>query len=346
MALRWIEIATPSERLDAVRSRIEAADVHDWWLCAPEPRAVFRVVLDGKRVEGLLDSLEPLCDQRDTSDRSGEGGEGGARGIRVLVGNVDAMLPKPEHDEEESDKDDDEDEESDRISRFELVERIGRDAQLNRNYIFMIVLSSIVAAIGLTRGNVAVVVGAMVIAPLLAPNMAWALAATLADWRLGWTAVRTGMTGVIIAVVLGAAVGRLLEVDPSVPEIASRTDIHELDIVLALAAGAAGALAVTSGVSGALVGVMVAVALLPPLLVAALLAGAGEWRGAWGALLLYSSNVASVNLAGIAVFLARGITPRRWWEKRRARRAAWWAMAFWVVALIALVIGLTLYKRG
>jgi len=98
--------------------------------------------------------------------------------------------------------------------------------------------------------------------------------------------------------------------------------------------------------TGALVGVMVAVALLPPLMVVALLAGAGEWRGAWGALLLYSTNVASVNLAGIAVFLARGITPRSWWEKRRARRAAWWAMAFWVLALVVLVAGLILYNRA
>jgi uncharacterized hydrophobic protein (TIGR00341 family) len=330
MALRWIEIVVPPDRIDAVRRRIEDADVHDWWVSAPQPRAVVRVVLDGKRVEGLLDALEPLC---------------GDDGVRVLVGEVDAMLPKPEPEDEPADGKDD-NEESDRLSRFELVERVGREARLNRQYVFMVVLSSIVAAVGLVRGNVAVVVGAMVIAPLLAPNMALALAATLADWRLGWTAVRTGMTGVTLAVVLGAVLGRVLEVDPTVTEIASRTAIDALDVILALAAGAAGALAVTSGVSGALVGVMVAVALLPPLMVVALLAGAGEWRGAWGALLLYSTNVASVNLAGIAVFLARGITPRSWWEKRRARRAAWWAMAFWVVALVALVIGLILYNRA
>jgi uncharacterized hydrophobic protein (TIGR00341 family) len=335
MALRWIEIASPPERLKAVRERIESADVHDWWLGGTDERAVVRVVLDGKRVEGLLDALEPMCSDRDDG------------GIRVLVGNVDAMLPEPEIEEDavESDgKQDDED--PDRLSRFELIDRVRRDAALNRQYIFMVILSSIVAAIGLTRGNVAVVVGAMVIAPLLAPNMALALAATLGDFRLGGIAVRTGLIGMTIAVLLGTVLGRVMVVDPTVTEIASRTTIHELDIVLALAAGAAGALAVTNGVSGALVGVMVAVALLPPLLVMALLAGSGEWRGAWGALLLYSTNVASVNLAGIAVFLARGITPRSWWDKRRARRAAWWAMAFWVSALIVLVVGLSLYNTG
>jgi uncharacterized hydrophobic protein (TIGR00341 family) len=331
MALRWIEIAAPPERLSAVRGRIEEAEVHDWWLSGSDDRVVVRVVLDRKRVEGLLEALEPMC---------ADGDEGG---LRVLVGNVEAMLPEPEIEEEPANGEKEEDD-PDRLSRFELIDRVRRDAQLDRQYIFMVILSSIVAAIGLTRGNVAVVVGAMVIAPLLAPNMALALAATLGDFKLGGTAVRTGMIGMSIAVVLGGVLGRVMTVDPSVPEIASRTAIHELDIVLALAAGAAGALAVTTGVSGALVGVMVAVALLPPLLVMALLAGAGEWRGAWGALLLYSTNVASVNLAGIAVFLSRGITPRSWWEKRRARRAAWWAMAFWVVALVVLVVGVIVYN--
>lgn len=332
MALRWIEIVTPSDQMDAVRERVENAEVHDWWMVGEADRPVLRVVLERKRVEGLLDDLEPLC---------GDKGEGG---VRVMVGSVDAMMPEPDVDEAQGGNGDDED--ADRLSRFELVDRVGREARLDRQYLFMVALSSIVAAVGLVRGNVAVVVGAMVIAPLLAPNVALALAATLGDLKLGATAVRTGMTGVVLAVLLGFGLGWLLPVDPTVPEIASRTSVDELDLVLALAAGAAGALAVTSGVSGALVGVMVAVALLPPLLVVALLAGAGEWRGAFGALLLYSTNVASVNLAGIAVFLSRGITPRTWWEKRRAARAAWWAMGFWVVTLAALVAGLVLYNRS
>lgn len=340
MAMRWIEIVAPKKHLDAVRKKVGDAEVHDWWTLEHPDRSVVRVVLEGKHVEDLLEALEPLCDS--------EGSEDG-QGVRAVVGHVDAMLPRPDKDdngevEDSSSKGKDED--SDRVSRFELVERVEREACFSRQYVFMIVLSSIVAAIGLVRGNVAVVVGAMVIAPLLAPNMALALAATLADWRMAWTAVKTGMSGVAIAMVLGVGLGWMLPVDPTVPEIASRTSVDELDLLLALAAGAAGALAITSGVSGALVGVMVAVALLPPLLVIALLAGAGEWRGASGALLLYSVNVASVNLAGITVFLARGITPRTWWEKRRAQRAAWWGMGFWVGALVLLVVALVLYNRG
>jgi len=342
MAMRWIEIVAPKKHLDAVRKKVGDAEVHDWWTLEHPERSVVRVVLEGKHVEDLLEALEPLCDS--------EGSEDG-QGVRAVVGHVDAMLPRPDKDdngevEDSASKGKGKDEDSDRVSRFELVERVEHEARFNRQYVFMVVLSSIVAAIGLVRGNVAVVVGAMVIAPLLAPNMALALAATLADWRMAWTAVKTGMSGVAIAMVLGVGLGWMLPVDPTVPEIASRTSVDELDLLLALAAGAAGALAITSGISGALVGVMVAVALLPPLLVIALLAGAGEWRGASGALLLYSVNVASVNLAGITVFLARGITPRTWWEKRRAQRAAWWGMGFWVGALVLLVVALVLYNRG
>ncbi|NBB93517.1 MAG: DUF389 domain-containing protein [Gammaproteobacteria bacterium] len=143
---------------------------------------------------------------------------------------------------------------------------------------------------------------------------------------------------------IGLICGWYLKVDPALPEIAMRTRINHLDLILALAAGGAGALATTSGISGALVGVMVAVALLPPLLVAALLAGAGHWPGAAGAALLYSTNIAAVNLAAMTVFLSRGITPRKWWEKSRAKRSAMLFMVLWIVILAALAGGFIYYN--
>jgi uncharacterized membrane protein len=89
---------------------------------------------------------------------------------------------------------------------------------------------------------------------------------------------------------------------------------------------------------------MVAVALLPPLLVAALLAGSGHWAGAVGAALLYSTNIAAVNLAAMAVFLSRGITPRKWWERSRSKRIATLAMVLWIVVLAALAAGFIYYN--
>jgi uncharacterized membrane protein len=108
------------------------------------------------------------------------------------------------------------------------------------------------------------------------------------------------------------------------------------DILLALAAGAAGTLAFTQGLSGAVIGVMVAVALVPPLVVSGMLLGDGHFSSAGGALLLTLANVICINLAGVATFLAQGVRPRSWWEAERARRATLRAILLWLVLLASL----------
>jgi uncharacterized hydrophobic protein (TIGR00341 family) len=205
----------------------------------------------------------------------------------------------------------------------------------------MVALSTVVAAVGLTRGDIAIVIGAMVIAPLLGPNVALSLAATLGDPDLARRSLKAIGVGVGTAAVLSMLLGTLLEVDPSGPEIAARTRAEIGDIALALAAGAAGSLAFTSGVSGVVVGVMVAVALLPPLVVAGLLAGAGHGTAASGALILLLTNVTCVNLAAVGTFLVQKVRPRTWWEADRAKKATRLAVATWII-LLAILLALIL----
>jgi uncharacterized membrane protein len=108
------------------------------------------------------------------------------------------------------------------------------------------------------------------------------------------------------------------------------------DIALALAAGAAGALAYTTAAPGALIGVMVAVALLPPTVTFGMLLGSGHMRAALAALLLLLTNLICVNLAGVLAFLVQGVRPRTWWEADRARRAVRNAVALWTILLVVL----------
>jgi uncharacterized membrane protein len=110
------------------------------------------------------------------------------------------------------------------------------------------------------------------------------------------------------------------------------------DLALALAAGSAGTLAYTTGLPAAVIGVMVAVALLPPLVVAGLMLGAGESALAVGAMVLVLTNVTAVNLAGVATFLAQKVRPRRWWEAERAKRATRIALGTWTAMVAILVV--------
>jgi uncharacterized membrane protein len=95
-------------------------------------------------------------------------------------------------------------------------------------------------------------------------------------------------------------------------------------------------LAFTTGAPSALIGVMVAVALLPPFAVFGLLLAAGEFDAASGAFLLVATNVICVNLAGTLTFLVQGLRPQSWWEAKRAKTATRIAIATWVILLMIL----------
>jgi uncharacterized hydrophobic protein (TIGR00341 family) len=203
-----------------------------------------------------------------------------------------------------------------------------------------------VAAVGLYYNSVAIIIGAMVIAPLLGPNVALSLATTLGDLSLLRRALLTALAGIATTMVLSVAIGMLVQVNPESPEVASRNAVALGDIVVALASGCAGALAFTTGVSATLIGVMVAVALLPPLVTFGLLLGGGHTASAMGALSLFLMNLICVNLAGVSTFLVKGIRPATWWEKDRAGKATRIAILLWVLLLAALVGMILLLRKG
>jgi uncharacterized hydrophobic protein (TIGR00341 family) len=200
----------------------------------------------------------------------------------------------------------------------------------------MVVLSTIVAAVGLYYNSVVIIIGAMVIAPLLGPNMALSLGTTLGDLTLLRQASLTALAGIATTMVLAVIIGVGLQMNPETPEVATRAGVGLGDVAVALASGCAGALAFTSGVSATLIGVMVAVALLPPLVTFGLLLGGGHTALAMGALSLFMMNLICINLAGVTTFLVQGMRPTTWWEKDRATRASRIALGLWAALLAAL----------
>ena len=196
-----------------------------------------------------------------------------------------------------------------RISREELYSDIVDSTKLSNIFVLMTILSTVVVAIGLLKNNVAVIIGAMVIAPFLGPNVALALSTNLADEKLGLNALKTLLSGILIVLLLSACMGYFFKTDPAIPEITTRTQANLSDIILALASGCAGVLAFTTGASSAVIGVMVAVALLPPLTVCGLLLGTGQFSDAIGAFLLFITNIICINLAGVIIFLVQGVSP-------------------------------------
>jgi uncharacterized hydrophobic protein (TIGR00341 family) len=234
---------------------------------------------------------------------------------------------------------------SERVSREELYADVIRTTKISKVYAFMVALSSIVAAVGVMEDSVAVIIGAMVIAPLLGPSVALSLATTLGDTNLAKRALKASMLGIFVALGLAFLMGLVLPIDTSNAEIVSRTRVGLGDVAIALAAGSAGALAFTTGLSAILIGVMVAVALLPPLVTFGLLMGSGHELLALGSILLFITNFICVNLAGVAIFLAQGIRPADWLEARKAKNATYLALLLWIVMLGALVAIIIVFKN-
>ena len=325
MSDRLIEILVPPDQASKLRDLIASHDAVRWWHAPDDTRAVFRLLAPAERVESILDPLQVAL--------------GVTEGFHAVVLAVEAALPQRDTlEEEQAQKKAEPPSVPERISREELYDDLSGFARTTRVFLCTVVLSTVVAAIGLARNSPAIVIGAMVIAPLLGPNVALALATTLGDRRLAWQAVRTNAIGVLLATLVAFAAGLILEFDAASAEVATRTILGLGDLVLALAAGIAGALAFTSGVPAALVGVMVAVALLPPLVVFAMLLAAGSIAQALNALLLVGCNIVCVNLAGVTTFLVQGVSPRRWWEADRSRKIARRALVIWIVLLIVLAV--------
>ena len=230
--------------------------------------------------------------------------------------------------------------------REELYQDVSTDAKLDRDFLIFVVLSTIVAAIGLHSNSVAGVIGAMVIAPLLGPILGFSLGAALGDRALLFGAARTLGVGVTVALVSAVLISFMIEVDFDSRELMSRAEVRLDGMALAIAAGAAAALSLTRGANATLVGVMVAAALLPPGAAVGLFLGAGEFALASRAALLLGLNVVSLVLSAVVVFRLRGIRPRTWLERKGADRAVAINIALSIVLLLIAVILILVLDLG
>ena len=340
MALRLIEVFFPSNQKDQLQNLLKDHRIVDSWQQElSEGKIIIRFLLETEESGAVLDLLEKHFSLTGTKD------------FRIMLLPVEASIPRPQPEEAPPEQKQPQPEETAErkiagISREELYADIQGGARLSWVFIVLVLLSSIVAVIGLLRDNVVIIIGAMVIAPLLDPNVALSLATTLGDIDLARGAMKTNVVGVVAALCLSILIGLVMEVNLAIPQIVSRTTVGLGDIVIALAAGSAAALSLTTGALSALIGVMVAVALLPPLVTLGMLIGEGRWEMAFGALLLLLTNLICINLAGVVTFLARGIRPLTWWEADRAKKAARKAIAIWTLLLLALVAVILLSQRG
>lgn len=196
--------------------------------------------------------------------------------------------------------------------RKTLREQIVQNAVLSRGYLLMNILAATIASYGLLANSAAVVIGAMIVAMLLGPIMGVSL--SLVDSRIALLrqSVQALAVGVVVVVAAAMTIGLLHRDIPITEEIMARTAPNLMDLIVALASGAAGAYATVSPrLSVAFVGVAIATALVPPLCAACILLTHGQPQLALGALLLTFLNMVAIQFASSVVLWLSGFHPRR-----------------------------------
>lgn len=224
-----------------------------------------------------------------------------------------------------------------------LYRSLRRGARPSVNYFVMIVLSALIATLGLWQNSGAVIIGAMLVAPLMTPILATSLGVIMGDARMIRVAIEATLKGIAASMVVALFVTVILPQQAPGGEILARTRPTILDLFIALASGAAGAYAVArKEVSAALPGVAIAAALMPPLCAAGI--GLASFQGAiaGGAMLLFSTNLVAINVAGGLVFLLLGMRPRR----REVSREAQFRRGLLIALILLLIISLPLSWLG
>lgn len=227
-----------------------------------------------------------------------------------------------------------------------FVDDTARGAYLWRFYV-LLVLATLIATLGLVADSVAVIIGAMLLAPLMTPILAVAAALVIADLRALVMSAAILVSGIALAIGTSAGATWLglnnLTVASALPtEILARTEPSLLDLGVAIAAGLAAGYVVTHRrVLSALPGVAIAVALVPPLATVGITLELGEREAASGALLLFGTNLVAIILSAIITMRWAGFAP-----PDVTTRAAQIGLGVTLVLLLAIAVPLTLHTRA
>lgn len=325
MSVRLITVSAPDNSIPVLIRKAKecgASGIRTFTETRTEGRTTIHMLVGSSTRQELVDSIQAtLSAQRDW---------------RLTILPVETTVPLPRDEEEAQARRAKATEKFGGMTREEVWNTVWGQAQLTVTYVVFAVLSTIVAALGMLTDSVAVVVGAMVIAPLLGPNLAFAVGVALGDATLVGRALLTNLAGLVLAFGLSVAIGYFWTGPLASEELLSRSSVGFDGLVIALASGAAAALSLVTGVSSALVGVMVAVALLPPTSAFGIFLGSGQLALAGGAAMLLAVNIVSVNIAAHTILFWRGVRPRTFFEDKRAARGRIASVVVWVVLLAVL----------
>jgi uncharacterized hydrophobic protein (TIGR00271 family) len=197
--------------------------------------------------------------------------------------------------------DDDDNGEEDDHGRALILASVARDARLNQKFLLLITLSSAIATLGLLQSSAAVVIGAMLVSPLLGPIMGVGFGLATLESNLIKRSLVTMAAGMALAIIVAMLIIWISPIQDVTAELRARTQPTLLDLGVAVVGGIAGVYAIMRKLSGVMVGVAIATALVPPLSTIGFGLATGRFDFALGAALLFLTNTLAIAFAATGI---------------------------------------------
>ena len=215
-----------------------------------------------------------------------------------------------------------------------LFGSLREEGVLSSTFMILLVLATMIATFGLFINSSSVIIGAMLLAPLMQPIVSLSMGVLRQDSTMQTHAIKTIAIGVLAVIITAALISLFVPMQRLTSEMAGRLSPTILDLFVAIVSGIAAAYAKNNEkILGSLAGVAIAVALVPPIAVAGIGLGWGEWHMFSSAFLLFVTNLVGIVLAAAMTFMVLGYSPIQIAKK---------GLATWL--LIVMLVAVPLYN--
>jgi len=205
------------------------------------------------------------------------------------------------------------------------------------DFVGMLGMASAIASLGLLQNSPAVVIGSMLLAPLMTPMIGLGLALGQADVQLARQCGKSIGLGFLLTLAVSILVGIITPAGETLTdEVLARGGPNVLDLLIAVFAAAAATFAMARpNISGAIAGVAIATALVPPVCAVGISLTHGAWLNAFGATTLFFTNLIAIIVMSSFTFLFLGITASGASARYRRRAVAGrWGLVLLLLALV------------
>jgi len=197
------------------------------------------------------------------------------------------------------------------INRESVIKNIYDDVEISAGYFLFLSLANLIALCGLIINSAPVIIGAMLISPLMEPILSVGFAFLTGNRTIWRMAVKKIILSLVVTLAVAAFATWISPLQETTSEILSRTRPNLYDLIIAMLAGIAGAVAICTKKNFLTIipGVAIATAVIPPLSVAGFGIGTGSLPIFLGGFFLFFTNFVAIIFATCAVLFYFGFTP-------------------------------------